>query len=481
MAHEIGQRLLLTLNSLLRTVTIHNDLNQQSIECAGNFVDAVSAVCGEGEEEITLQVNNGRFFLGDEKILHGKTTAALIQVMLNYFEKRQLAGCTFFPEINETSNTAILAFARTVNQAGEKEDPATWLKNEIHQKDFSWVELFEPNKATTPLEDGSEEDDEALDEESRRDRARKAYSYALANLKEVASKLGSGKRAGINRSVRLVQNLVTLLNDDEPVLQGLSTLRIYDDETYSHSINVALLSLCIGKRIGLSREALEKLGLCALFHDLGKVSIPSSITKKPDKLTNLELNVMRTHTLHSVRQIVMLRAPHKRKAQLVLPVFEHHMKYDHTGYPKAANWRISLFGGIITIADVFDAITSPRVYRKTALSPDLALGFMVDKVGKDFDPILLKVFINMLGFYPPGTVVELDSDEIGLVVDTPPENHGSGLPRVLLLLPDGNNGYRKGETINLAEQSSGTGANPREIVNTVHPAAYNIQPAQYFF
>jgi hypothetical protein len=157
------------------------------------------------------------------------------------------------------------------------------------------------------------------------------------------------------------------------------------------------------------------------------------------------------------------------------------MKFDLSGYPKASNWSISLFGRIITIADVFDAITSPRVYRKSSLSPDRALGYMIGKTGKDFDPILLKVFINILGFYPPGTLVELDSDEIGLVVDTPRENHASGLPRVLLLLPDGNNGYIKGETINLAEQSSETGAHQRNIVNTVHPATYNIQPAQYFF
>jgi len=478
-ALEREQQLLLALHSLLRTVLIHDDSNRQAVECAGNFVDAVSTLCGEDDEELTLQLSNGRFFLGDEKILQSKNTAALIQLMIEYFEKRQLSGVTFFHDINETNHNDILAFARMVNRAGEEKDPSSWLKNKIHEKDFFWVQLFEPIQEAGDLEAEGEGQDDISDGETRRDRARKAYSYGLANLKEVARKLGSGQRAGISKSVRLVQNLVNLLNDDEPVLLGLSTLRIYDDDTYSHSINVALLSMCIGKRIGLSRGALEKLGLSALFHDLGKVSIPSAITKKPAKLTNRENSIMQTHPLHSVRQIVMLRAPHSRKAQLVLPAFEHHMKFDLTGYPKASNWYPSLFGRIITIADVFDAITTPRIYRKTCLSPDRALGYMIQLSGNDFDPILLKVFINMLGFYPPGTLVELSTGELGLVIDTPPGNHLSGLPRVQILVPDQKNGYRKGEKINLAEQSSDSGNSLREITNTAHPAAYNIQPAQY--
>lgn len=478
-ANERGPLLLLAFNSLLRTVLIHNDMNQQSIGCAENFIEALSAVCGKDDEELTLQTSNGRFFLCGEKILHGKNTAAIIQVMLDYLEKRQLSGFTFSADINKASHLDVLAFARLVNQAGEQENPPAWLKKMLHHQNFSWVEIFEPIQEPVAIEEVSEEKEPAA-EETRRNRARKAYSYGLANLKDVARKLGAGQRTGINKSVRLIQNLVNLLNDDEAILLGLSTLKIYDDETYSHSINVALLSMCIGKRIGLSRGALEKLGLCGLFHDLGKISIPPAITKKADKLTSQEMVIMRTHTLHSVRQIMMFRAPHDRKAQLVLPAFEHHMKFDLSGYPKASNWNPGLFGRIISIADVFDAITSPRVYRKTSLSPDRALGHMIDLAGKDFDPILLKVFINILGLYPPGTVVELDSDEIGLVVDTPAENRASGLPRVLLLLPDGNSGYRKGKTINLARPARDSGPAPK-IVKTVHPAAYNIQPAQYLF
>ncbi|MFO7605652.1 MAG: HD-GYP domain-containing protein [Desulfurivibrionaceae bacterium] len=476
-----GQQLLIALNSLLRTVRIHDDTNRQAVECAANFVDAVSAICGRGGEEFILQISNGRFFLDDEKILHGRNAETLIQVMLDYFGERKLSGFIFSPDIYTSNHPDILLFARMVNQAAEQKDPAPWLKKVLDEKDFSWVEPFEPEQATGgPEAVEREAGDAASGEEARRDHARKIYSYGLDNLKEVARKLAGGQRAGIKKSVRLVQNLVNILDDDAPVMLGLSTLRIYDDETYSHSVNVALLAMCIGRKIGLSRGALEKLGLAALFHDLGKVSIPQAITKKPNGLTRREKVIMRSHPLHSVRQILMLRAPHSRKAQIVLPAFEHHMKFDLTGYPKASSWHISLFGRIITIADVFDAITSPRVYRKSFLSPDRALGFMIQLAGKDFDPIILKVFINMLGLYPPGTVVELDSDELGLVIETPATNR-KGLPVILLLKGDADKGYRKGEIVDLAERSPDSGQYLRKIVNTAHPAAYNIQPVQFIF
>ena len=129
--HGSGQQLLLTLNSLLRTVLIHDDSNQQSIGCAANFV---VAVCETNEEEFTLQISNGRFFVGDEKILHGSNNAALIHVMLDYFTQRQLAGFTFFSAIKDANQTDVLAFARLVNETLGKQDPIAWLKKKINAK-----------------------------------------------------------------------------------------------------------------------------------------------------------------------------------------------------------------------------------------------------------------------------------------------------------------------------------------------------------
>jgi HD-GYP domain-containing protein (c-di-GMP phosphodiesterase class II) len=174
-----------------------------------------------------------------------------------------------------------------------------------------------------------------------------------------------------------------------------------------------------------------------------------------------------------------MNAPEDLKAKILLPPFEHHLKYDLSGYPQVRNKRsVSLFGRIITITDVFDALTSPRVYRPEAMSPNLALEIMLAASGKDFDPILLKVFINMLGVYPVGTLVKLDTGELGLVVDGDSDGDLTR-PRVVLLERTGGNQYSKGEIVQLTARQPDTGSYKRNIVNSCHPSRMGLQPADF--
>jgi HD-GYP domain-containing protein (c-di-GMP phosphodiesterase class II) len=174
-----------------------------------------------------------------------------------------------------------------------------------------------------------------------------------------------------------------------------------------------------------------------------------------------------------------LQTPRDLKVKIFLPAFEHHLKYDLSGYPRTPREKhVSLFGRILAIVDVFDAITSPRIYRPTALSPDRALGVMWDGSGKDFDPILLKVFINMLGVYPVGTLLQLDTEEMGLVLDSP-EDSDRTRPRVRLLVADGQGGFKKGKVVNLAERDPHTGSFQRTIIRSLNPSVYRIQPMEF--
>jgi hypothetical protein len=162
---------------------------------------------------------------------------------------------------------------------------------------------------------------------------------------------------------------------------------------------------------------------------------------------------------------------------MLLPPFEHHLKYDLTGYPDLG-WKqpLSLCGRILAIADVYDALTSPRVYRKEAMSADRALGLMLQGAGTVFDPILLKVFINLLGVYPIGTLLELDGGELALVSKRSTSDDLSR-PWVVLLRSDGNSGYLGGEEIDLAKQDD-DGKYLRKIVVSMNPSTYDIQPAE---
>jgi HD-GYP domain-containing protein (c-di-GMP phosphodiesterase class II) len=242
-----------------------------------------------------------------------------------------------------------------------------------------------------------------------------------------------------------------------------------------------MLSLCLGRRINLSRRTLASLGICALFHDLGKIEIPKEVLHKKDMLDNSELKLIEEHSLNSARLLLKLKASPDSKARILVPLFEHHLKYDLSGYPRA-DWKkpLTLFGKIISIADKYDNLTSLRAYRKSLLSPDRALGYMLDHAGKDFDPILIKVFINILGVYPVGTLLRLDTDELALVVSSPSRNF-SKRPLVCVLEKEGEGSYKKREIINLDERDTETGNYAREIIETYHPATFGIQPVQHMF
>ncbi len=180
-----------------------------------------------------------------------------------------------------------------------------------------------------------------------------------------------------------------------------------------------------------------------------------------------------------MNQIIKLRAPADLKAKILLPPFEHHLKYDLSGYPRVHNKKsVSLFGRILTIADVFDALTSPRIYRPMANSPDLALDIMLKGSGKDFDPILLKVFINMLGVYPVGTLLKLDTGELGIVMDCP-KNGNPARPHIVILMRDDNGKFKKGKSVDLSEKNPKTELFRRNVLKSFHPSNFGIQSADF--
>ena len=463
-----GELFFRTFFRLLQTVKIHQPDNQLLLDCVADFVRAVTQSCADGDR-LTVQISRGRFYLQEEPLLYRPDNVNLIQDMLQYFGKRGLAGLRFHPSIREVSSGRIVAFAHLLNNAERQEEPLAWLLGELQEGNYPWVEIVleaDANLAPQPSSD-------------RGEKARRTYSHAMTSIHEVAGKMTSQQRAGVHKAKRMIQNMVDLLIEDDSVLLGMSTIRDYDDYTYTHSVNVAILSMCMGKRIGLSRISLEQLGICGLFHDLGKVDISHDLIVKPDRLTEDEYNQIKEHSINSVRQIVKLNAPRELKAKIILPPFEHHLKYDLSGYPQTDRKKpLSLFGRILTITDIFDAMTSPRIYRPVALSPDRVLTMMLEGAGKDFDPILLKVFINMLGVFPVGTLLLLDTGEMCLVMESP-EGAEIGRPRVVILEDGKGGGFRKGEAANLAERDPRSGAFRRNIVKSFHPSEYGIQPVDF--
>lgn len=460
--------------SLLQAIKIHEDNNKLVVDGVAKFIERLGR-CLE-EDSLAIKASKGLLFVDDEKIPYSKRSKNLIDHLVHYFDTRNLEGLRFFSDVLQAAPKDILILMRALDGAGHEEDPVARLTASLEVNDLYWIEILK--KIPEPEEEEQDAENDAIDT-MRAERARKDYTYILASFREVAEKVSSQKRAGIRKTVRVVQDMVTHLIEDDDVYSAISTLRVFDDYTFTHSVNVAILSMCIGKRINLSRRSLERLGICALFHDLGKTEVPHEVLNKPGKLDEDEFKLLEEHSLNSAKLIVKLRASRDRKAKILLPPFEHHLKYDLSGYPHA-NWKnpISLFGRIITIADVYDAITSQRVYRKSAMSPDRALGLILEGAGRDFDPILVKVFINILGVYPVGTLLRLDTGSMALVVSSS-KKKGEKKPIVCLMELDADGVYQKGKTIDLAERDTRTGNYLMEIMETYNPATFGIQPVQH--
>jgi HD-GYP domain-containing protein (c-di-GMP phosphodiesterase class II) len=481
----LSENLFTAFYRMVQAVRIHQDNNQLVIQSAEKFIKAVNQFGGD-ESRLTIQIISGRFYLQQEKLLYRRETANLINNALVYFEKRGLHGLSFSTAIQLKNLSKVLLFAHLMNQAESRKDPSGWLDAQISDKGLDWVEIIpEPDSDVIQNLDGSDSLTVAMDamvdgqEDKTAKSAETAYVGSLTALKEVIGKVSDNRSAGIRKTVRIVQKTVDLVIDKRSILLKLSTLRDHDDYTYTHSVNVSILAVCLGRHIGLSKNALETLGICGLFHDLGKVDVPLEILNKQGKLTEHEYREIQKHSLNSVRHIAKLRIPRELRSKIMLAPFEHHLKYDLSGYPRS--WRskpVSLFGRILTIVDVFDAITSARIYRSEAVSPDEALRRMHESTGKDFDPILLKAFINMLGVYPVGTLVELNTGEIGLVSENP-ENSDGIHPLVTILVPTDVQCYSRGESVDLSEHDASGKRYKRSITKTYNPALFGIQPSEF--
>ena len=515
----LGQRFLQALNSLISTAKIHLDNNKLLQKSVHEFALIIEE-CLQFDDEINLLTSVGGFYLQQEKIGLQRTQIGLGKKLLIFFNARNIEGLRFKRSTIYASRTDLLVFIRLLNKSINEEEPAYWLQSMLDEHRFNWVELIDTSQAQSlasifesgainpagsntqttsespqpPSENRTAKKAEGtknkqgkdpLKKRKKKRRAQKAlltYSSAMHSLKDVAKRLANNKNVGMGKSVQLVQNMVDLIMSDDNVLLDLSTIRDYDDYTFTHSINVAILSLCLGHRIGLNKVLLARLGLSALFHDLGKIDIPKNILNKPDTLTPDEFAIIQNHSIYSVRRILRLRASHDRKAGIMLAPFEHHLRYDLSGYPKTPRKKpISLFGRIITIADVYDAVTAPRIYRKSYMSQDKALGLMMKDSGTVFDPVLLKVFINMLGIYPVGTVLVFDRAQLGLVAHAPEDVDGDdkGALWVLELKRQAQGGYEKGEYLNLGTWNPETRMFNKAIRQTHHPADLGIQPAEF--
>lgn len=320
-------------------------------------------------------------------------------------------------------------------------------------------------------------DDAELD---LKERARQTYVRSISVTRDVMTAARLGKSQGLKRVKRAVQGIVDAILGDAASLIGLTTLREFDDYTFVHSVNVCILSVALGRRLGLTKIQMLDLGLAALLHDIGKAKLPLEMLNKRGQLEPHERELLQSHSWQGVLALFELPVGAGRPWRAIRGAYEHHMRIDFSGYPTPIRPRqLSLFSKIIAVADGFDAATTTRVYQESPWTPADVLRGMRDNRRLGLDAVVVKAFINLTGIYPVGTLVVLDSLELALVVVASPEPSAMSRPLVRLLTDGQGNRLADSPMCDLT-LAHDNGQFIRTIIRTEDPERFGIQVGDFF-
>ncbi|MCG7991045.1 MAG: HD-GYP domain-containing protein [Candidatus Thiodiazotropha lotti] len=226
-----------------------------------------------------------------------------------------------------------------------------------------------------------------------------------------------GKQIETERVTPVVEDMLASIFRNQDAFLGLTRIRQMDQYTFEHSVSVSALMIAFAKKLQLDQSTIWELGVGGILHDVGKLQVPEKILNKPGRLTDQEFDVMRGHVGFGYKLIDEAESIPKRAQQVIL---QHHERLNGTGYPgRLSGEEISLYGKMAAIVDVYDAITSDRVYHKGKL-PSLVLRQLVEWSDEgDFDAELVQRFIQCVGIYPVGSLVVLESQRLAVVVASP--------------------------------------------------------------
>ena len=302
--------------------------------------------------------------------------------------------------------------------------------------------------------------------------ARQTYDRALDVSREFVEDVRAGRKIKMDNVRSVVDDMIDSVFRNRDALAAMLKLRNYDEYTFTHSVNVTALSVSVGRQINMTREQLMHMGVGAMFHDVGKTGIPDSILNKPDRLTEEEFEVMKRHPALGEEFLLGQFGQLPREVRSI--VRHHHERVNGSGYPDGLKENdLTPFTYICGLADVYDALSSERVYKK-GLLPQKALKIIFTMRGEHFPPPWVDRFIYCLGIFPAGTTVRLTTKEVGVVVSV---NHASlAHPKVRILRRSDGLEQVRPRVVDLADPAE----SDCEIAEVLDPEKYDIDPALSF-
>jgi len=403
------ERLLNAFFVLYKTARIideSNEVFQRQLDAVLSSVQAVAGV----RAEISIKYVGGHYFVNEQMVRYEHQELSGALDIVTGWQELGIGGVSIGADIDRSELARFVKFMLNLKVDSGNVDTVS---ARLVDNGLTQIRLLSRE------EDKDEETQITSDERQRfRQLARVTFFKAVAVVQEVVASTRDGENINIAKTKRVVHSLIDHITRDEQSLIELTAIRDYDDYTYAHSANVAVYSLTLGVRLGLDRARLSQLGFAALFHDVGKVKLPQDLVRKPDAFDENDWIQMQRHPLLGAKTILRNLKLDIHTARAARAAFEHHINRDFTGYPTLHYQRRTpdLFSRIVSVVDCFDALSSGRVYIKRAMAADEVMKKMRFQMTNKFDSFLLKLFNDVIGVYPAGSLVLLTTDEIALVL-----------------------------------------------------------------
>ena len=464
---RMGRPFIHSLFGALRAIKLY-PVENAAVQKALADLTTISREVLSNESDLEIRVSGEFIFLNATRLRLDLDNYASFSFLLTLCRTSGVGTIRVAPTVEAREWLVLLSLL----QSPSREEPAHRL-NDLAGK------LSQANVTSFELGALNEVDDSDFQERSK-EAAKRTYAQSVAVTKDVINSVRMGRSPNIKKIKRVVQGIVDQILNEETSLVGLTTIRDYDEYTFTHSVNVCIFSVALGRRLGLSKLQLYDLGLSALFHDIGKSRIPVEVLNKPDGLSEAEWQLVQSHPWLGVLALFQVRGQQDLPYRSMVVAYEHHMKTDLTGYPRPVRERqMGIFSRIVAVADGFDAATSRRAYQTEPMSPAEVLQGMRDNPRRGMDPVIVKAFINLTGLYPVGTFVVLDTFELGVVHAVNPVPEMMSRPIVRVVSDASGNVLYPGHLIDLADPGP-TGGFARTIIKTDNPERYGIRSGDYF-
>ena len=393
---------------------------------------------------IKMGLLEGTLFVEDHLIMQEFQAATELVEML---ESRELAGFEFMAGLSANEIQSLLHLLHSGSNKGQ---------------DFADALVSQGVKKIRAIAATEDDEDEAQ-------QPRKVYHKALKVVDQIFQDVRMGEIPSSEDAIKVVKDMAHLTMTEPHAMLALSMLKDYDNYTFTHSVNVSVLALAIGRACQLTEEQLKILGLGGLLHDLGKLRVDVNIITKPGRLTDSEVDEIKEHPGYGAEIIKEMEGVTDEVMQIV---HGHHLRYDRTGYPSNVPGEvISPLVEMTAIADAYDAMTTLRSYQRP-FTPRKAIARLKDVRGSSLHPDYVTHFIESLGPYPVGSLVRLDSNEIGLVTKVEPKD--TSLVDIKIIYDSAGAILDDPYTIHLRPDQ------PRKIIAEVDPQTKGIDVTNFF-